>query len=133
MPTATTTSCRAIAVLVPASVISARRGPCARLLATRRVTLGPGIRTRTRVGRRKRRYRSASIARRSDRDATVDDEHLARGVRALVGRQIDRDRGDFLGRAEPAHRLPGDEVAARRFGVVERRDPLVERGALDRA
>src|SRR5262245_32512696 len=131
MPTATTTSCRAIAVLVPASVISARRGPCARLLATRSVTLGPGIRIKTVVARRKARYRSASIAWRSDRDAAVDDEHLARGVRALVGRQVDRDRGDLLGRAEPAHRLPGDEIAARCFRVVECCDPFVQRRTLD--
>ena len=33
----------------------------------------------------------------SDRDATVDDEHLAGRIRAFVAGEVDRDRGDLVG------------------------------------
>jgi hypothetical protein len=55
MPSATTASWSAIAKLVPASVTNARRGPCARLLATKSVTFGPGIRISTAVATTKAR------------------------------------------------------------------------------
>ena len=55
MPSATTSSWSAIAELVPASVTRARRGPCARLLATSSVTFGPGIRISAVVAKRKAR------------------------------------------------------------------------------
>src|SRR3984957_15288127 len=70
--------------------------------------------------------------------STIDDEGLAGGEGALVGGEVDGDRGDLFRLAEPAHRLAVDErlahgverLAAR---LAERVDPPVERGALDRA
>src|SRR3954463_12284617 len=39
------------------------------------------------------------------RPAAVDDVGDAGGERAFVAGEIDRERADFVGRAEPAHRL----------------------------
>src|SRR5260370_41357180 len=48
----------------------------------------------------------------SQRPAAVDEMRDAGRERALVAGEIDRERGDFLGGAEPSHRLGGDEHLA---------------------
>src|SRR6266404_4869661 len=51
----------------------------------------------------------------SKRPATIDEMRDAGRERAFVAGKIDRKRRDFLGRAEPSHRLPAHEhVAASR-------------------
>src|ERR1700722_15360814 len=68
--------------------------------------------------------------------AAIDNEGLAGGEGALVGGEVESDRGDLLRLAETAHRLAVHErlagaierLAAR---LAQRLDPAVERGALD--
>ena len=48
----------------------------------------------------------------SEREAAVGEMDLARRIGALVGGEIDREHGDFLRLAEPAHRLAVDEGLA---------------------
>src|SRR6202012_5545576 len=70
--------------------------------------------------------------------STVDNEGLAGGEGALVGGEVEGDRGDLLRLAEPAHRLPVDERLAHLLDRLAARlaqclDSAVERRALDRA
>src|ERR1700730_4802932 len=70
--------------------------------------------------------------------SAVDNEGLAGGEGALVGGEVDGDRGDLLWLAEPAHRLAVDEGLAHAIDrlaarLAQRVDPPVERRALDRA
>src|SRR5208337_3941663 len=72
------------------------------------------------------------------REAAVDQMDLPGGEGALVGGEIDRERGHLLRLAEPAHRLAVDEgLAHDRDGLsaraAQRLDAPFERGALDRA
>src|SRR4051812_37006181 len=50
---------------------------------------------------------------------------------ALVASEVDRERGDLVGGAEPAERLARDERGAR--VAAERLDPAGERRGVDRA
>src|ERR1700722_3754807 len=70
--------------------------------------------------------------------SAVDNEGLAGGEGALVGGEVDGDRGDLLWLAEPAHRLAVDEGLAHAIDrlaarLAQRVDAPVERWALDRA
>src|SRR5215813_4305744 len=73
-----------------------------------------------------------------ERETAVDDVDRTGGKRRLVRCQIDRQRGDFFGRAEPTKRLAPDKSRARRLGASGRqnalhRNALVERRRLDGA
>src|SRR5882757_10138473 len=67
------------------------------------------------------------------RPAAIDEMRDAGRERAFVAGKIDRKRRDFLGRAEPSHRLPAHEhVAASRThggGAVQHRGRLDGAGA----
>src|SRR3984957_15852116 len=68
----------------------------------------------------------------------VDDEGLAGGKGALVGGEVEGDRGNLLRFAEAAHRLAiherlADAIERLAARLAQRLDPAVERGALDRA
>src|SRR5262249_2186514 len=74
----------------------------------------------------------------SKREAAIDQMDVPGGEARFVGREIDRQHGDLMRRAEAAHRLAIDEAAAHRGQRLpgrlrERGDALVERGRLDRA
>src|SRR6185437_3388920 len=57
----------------------------------------------------------------SNGEATVDDDGLAGHELGIVAREIDRELGDFLWGAEPAHLLARDEGGARGFDGARRR------------
>src|SRR6266853_1909627 len=67
------------------------------------------------------------------RPAAIDDMRDAGGERAFVAGEIDRERCDFLRRAEPPHRLAADEhlapSGARGGGAVQHRRRLDGAGA----
>src|SRR5262249_49366284 len=69
----------------------------------------------------------------SDRHATVHYVDGAGGIGALVGGEVERQGGDLLGRAQPAHRLAGDEGGAGLLIIALGLHAAFERRRLDRA
>src|SRR5207253_871097 len=64
-------------------------------------------------------------------EAAIDDVQPTSGETRLVAGEIDDEMGDFLGGAEPAHRLAVDEGLAHRLAAALRLDAVVERRRLD--
>src|SRR5271166_1719504 len=72
------------------------------------------------------------------RKPPIDQMDVSGGEGALIGGEVDRERGDLVRFAEPAHRLAVDELLADLLGRLAPRTALrlyapVERRAFDRA
>src|SRR5512134_370674 len=67
-----------------------------------------------------------------DRHAAIHRKGDAGRERGLVGGEVDEQRDDVVGGAQPAHRLAGDEGLARLDRVGERVDAVLQRRRVDR-
>src|SRR5947209_17319338 len=93
------------------------------------------------MGRYSQKSRRCSMAPSDEtleREAAVGEMDLPGGEAALVGGEIDGQRGDLLGLAEPAHRLAVDKSLTHRLDALaglrrQRGDALLQRRALDGA
>ena len=88
-------------------------------------TCGPRPRSRS-------PYRSVQDSRNLELHPPVHDDRLTRHVARVVRGEIERHRRDLVHRAEPPHRLPGDEGPSGRLGIGCAGDALPQRRCIDR-